>query len=233
MGELFILECIISGLKALPVTAYLTLGSFSISLIFGSALAIIRINNVPVLSPIIKIYIDIIKAVPSVLVLYVLYFFITDGFNFLSKSFGWGLSSSVIHVNVIAIIVLAFSGTITVSETIRGSFMAVNYGQYEAAYSVGLTGWQTLKRIVLPQVIPVAIPVLCNNFIVFVKHSSLMYFIAVTDVLNATLAPAAGNYRFLEAYIAAGVVYWGICLFITQLSKLMEKQLSRFRHYAV
>jgi L-cystine transport system permease protein len=233
MKDPFIFECIAAGFGAFPVTAYLTIASFSMSLIFGGILALIRINNIPVLSAFINVYINIVKAIPGILILYIFYFAITDGFNFLSGIFGWNVNSSIIHVNTIAVIVLTFSGTITVSETIRGSFMAIGHGQYEAAYSVGLTGRQTLRRIILPQVLPVAIPVLCSNLIVFVKQSSLMYFIAVTDILNATLAPAAGNYRFLEAYIAAGIIYWGICLFITQFSKLLEKRLSRYKRYSL
>jgi L-cystine transport system permease protein len=94
---------------------------------------------------------------------------------------------------------------------------------------VGLSTWQTLRRIILPQVIPVAVPVLCNNVIVFIKGSSVMYFISVMDILNAAMIPATANYKYLEAYIAAALIYWGICLIIAQAAKLLEHKLSRFR----
>jgi L-cystine transport system ATP-binding protein len=142
-----------------------------------------------------KFCINILKAVPGILILYILYFLIVDGFNLFAGALGLGLSSKNISVNTIAIFVLSFTGSVTVSETIRGSFMSVDQGQYEGSYSVGLTGWQTLRRIILLQVIPVAVPVLCNNLIVFVKTSSIMYFISVMDILNASMIPATANYN--------------------------------------
>jgi L-cystine transport system permease protein len=178
-------------------------------------------------APFLKVYINILKAIPSILILYILYFTLTDGYRILAGVLG--LKSGVISVNVIAVCALSFTGSVTVSETIRGSFMSVDRGQYEAAYSVGLSFWQTLRRIILPQVIPAAVPVLCNNLIFFIQSSSLMYFISVMDILNACLMTATANYRFLEAYIGAALIYWGICAAIAQVSKGLEIQLNRFR----
>jgi L-cystine transport system permease protein len=94
---------------------------------------------------------------------------------------------------------------------------------------VGLTSYQTLKRVVLPQMIPVAVPVLCNNLIVFIKMSALLYYISVTDILNAAQIPATINYKFLESYVAAALIYWVICVAIEKLSQLLERKLSRYR----
>jgi L-cystine transport system permease protein len=221
--------CAKMGLKALPVTLYITLTAFVFSLFLGSVIAAIRINKVRFLASFLKTWIDIVKAIPGVLVLYILYFSITEGFNMLSRKFNWGVNSTVIHVNVIAIIVLTFSGSAIVSETIRGAFMSIDGGQYDGAYSIGLSYFQTLKRVVLPQVIPVAAPVLCNNLIFFVKQSSLMFFISVLDVLNASLIPANANYNYLDAYIVAALIYWGICVLIGRSSKFLEQRMNRFR----
>jgi L-cystine transport system permease protein len=229
----FMLATVKVGLGAAPLTARLALASFVISLFFGTAIAALRVYNIRFFAPAFKIFVNIIKAVPGILVLYIFYFLIVDGFNFLAQSFHLGVNSSIISVNTIGIVVLSFTGSITVSETIRGSFMSVQRGQYEGAYSVGLTGWQTLRRIILPQVVPVAVPVLCNNLIVFVKTSSILYFIAVMDILNTCMIPATANYKFLEAYIAAALIYWGICFIIEKVSRLLERKLSRFRRVAV
>jgi L-cystine transport system permease protein len=227
------LETLKAGLGAAPYTARLALTAFVISLFFGGAIAVARVYNVRYIAPALKQYINIIKAVPGVLILYILYFIIVDGANALSEILGLGISSKDIGLSAIAVAVLAFTGSVTVSETIRGAFLSVGPGQYEGAYSVGLTGRQTLYRIILPQVIPVALPVLCNNLIVFVKTSSIMYLISVVDILNASMGPATVNYRFLESYISAALIYWGICVIIEQASKLLERKLSVFRRAAL
>jgi L-cystine transport system permease protein len=229
----FMLTAVKAGLLAAPTTAALSFTAFALSLVLGTAIAVIRVYEVPFLAKFFKVCIDLIKAIPTVLILYILYFLIIDGFNLLAQALGLGLSSKDISVNAIAVIVLSFTGSVVISETIRGSFLSVNRGQYEGAYSVGLTGWQTLRRIILPQVIPVAVPVLCNNLIVFVKSSSIMYFISVMDILNAAMIPATANYKFLEAYVAAALIYWGICFCVERVSKLLEQRLSRFRRVAV
>lgn len=229
----FMLSAIKIGLAAAPLTARLAFTSFVISLFFGTGIAIIRVYNVRFFAGALKFCINILKAIPGILTLYILYFLIVDGFNLFAALLHFKASSKDISVNAIAIIVLSFTGSVTVSETIRGSFLSVDRGQYEGAYSVGLTGWQTLHRIILPQVIPVAVPVLCNNLIVFVKTSSIMFYISVMDILNATMIPATANYKFLEAYIAAALIYWGICLIIEQVSKLLERYFSRFRRVAL
>jgi L-cystine transport system permease protein len=229
----FLLVTLKAGLMAAPSTARLALIAFGISLIIGTVVAVLRVYNVKYIATILKHYINIIKAIPGVLILYILYFLIVDGFNSLSAFLNLSVSSKDISVNFIAVVVLAFTGSVTVSETIRGAFLSINRGQYEGAYSIGLTGWQALYRIILPQVIPIALPVLCNNLIVFIKTSSIMYLISVIDILNASMGPATANYRFLESYIAAALIYWGICYIIERVSKLLEKKLSRFRRVAV
>jgi L-cystine transport system permease protein len=222
-----------AGLAAAPATAVLSLSAFALSLVFGTIIAIIRVYRTPFFAAFFKICIDLIKAIPTVLILYILYFLIVDGTNLLAETLGLRFRSRDISVNTIAVIVLSFTGSVTVSETIRGSFLSVGQGQYEGGYSVGLTGWQTLRRIILPQVIPTALPVLCNNLIVFVKSSSIMFFIAVMDILNAAMVTATANYKFLEAYVAAALIYWAICFCIEQIAKLLERTLSRFRRDGV
>jgi L-cystine transport system permease protein len=229
----FLLVALKAGLMAVPVTAGLSLSAFVISLVIGSLIATARFFEVPLIAPVLRWIIDILKAIPSILILYILYFTLTDGITAFLAGLGRVNDSGNISVNMIAVAALSVSGSVTISETIRGAFNSVGRGQYDGAYSVGLTWTQTLWRIILPQVLPTAIPILCNNLIVFIKNSSLMYFISVMDILNASLIPASSNYKFLDAYIAAALIYWGICLIIEQVSKLLERYLSRFRRMAV
>jgi L-cystine transport system permease protein len=99
---------------------------------------------------------------------------------------------------------------------------SVNSGQYEAAYSVGMTSWQMLKRIVFPQAMPVAIPLIGSNFIELIKGSAIASLISVVELINGTLFEANGNYKFLEAYLAAAVIYWTLCIMIERMVAFLE-----------
>jgi L-cystine transport system permease protein len=189
---------------------------FIIGTIAGTVIAMVRIFRVKFLAQLFKTAIDTLKAIPLILVLYILFFIMTD---------------IVKNINMIFVAITALSvfGTVIISETVRGAFMSIDSNQYEAGYSIGLTTIQTLKRIIIPQATPVAVPVLCNNLIGLVKASSIMYLIAVKDILNGSLITASSNYRYLDAYIAAAIVYWILILTIEQLSRILEKKMGRFR----
>jgi L-cystine transport system permease protein len=107
--------------------------------------------------------------------------------------------------------------------------MSVPIGQYEAGYAAGLTGFQTLRRIVLPQAFLVLIPTLIGNINSLIKLSALVILVGVQDVLNAGLKVASSYYCYLEAYMAAAVIYWMISIICIQTGKLAERNLGRYR----
>ena len=205
-----------AGIACIPTTLLLALVPFIVGTIAGTVIAMVRIFRVKFLAQLFKTAIDTLKAIPLILVLYILFFIMTD---------------IVKNINMIFVAITALSvfGTVIISETVRGAFMSIDSNQYEAGYSIGLTTIQTLKRIIIPQATPVAVPVLCNNLIGLVKASSIMYLIAVKDILNGSLITASSNYRYLDAYIAAAIVYWILILTIEQLSRILEKKMGRFR----
>ena len=205
-----------AGIACIPTTLLLALVPFIVGTIAGTVIAMVRIFRVKFLAQLFKTVIDTLKAIPLILVLYILFFIMTD----IVKN---------INMIFVAITALSIFGTVIISETVRGAFMSIDNSQYEAGYSIGLTTVQTLKRIIIPQATPVAVPVLCNNLIGLVKASSIMYLIAVKDILNGSLITASSNYRYLDAYIAAAIVYWVLILTIEQLSRILEKRMGRFR----
>jgi L-cystine transport system permease protein len=114
-------------------------------------------------------------------------------------------------------------------ESIKGAFLSVDKGQYEAGYSIGLTRLQTLKRIIIPQMVPVAIPMLTNNMIGIIKGSSIAMAIGITEVLGGSVIPCSTTYRFLEGYVAAAFIYWGFTVTIEKIAKIIEKRADRYR----
>ena len=89
------------------------------------------------------------------------------------------------------------------SESIHGAYSSIPKGQYESAYSVGFTEFQTLKKIIIPQIIPVVLPSLTSHIVGAIKNTSIVMVVGVYDVLNAALKPCMYTYSFIEGYIAA------------------------------
>lgn len=222
----FMLVALKAALKYTPNTLILAVVPLIMGLFFGTLIAIARLFNIRFLSNILQGLVVLVKGIPMVLLLLMVFFGVIQGFDTLSDHFHWKLKSKDIDLMLVAIIALSISAIAYLSEAIRGALLSVNKGQYEAAYSIGLTRTQTLKRIIIPQAFPVAIPMICSNFIGLVKASSLAFMISVTDLMNGALITATANYKFLEAYIAAAVVYWVLCMMIEKGSSILERKFN-------
>lgn len=222
----FMLEALKASLSYTHITILLSIIPFIFGIIFGTLIALARFYKVKVLDKILQIFIVIIKGTPVVLLLIIINMSIIQQFDAVAEFFKLPVRSKDINPIYIALFALSLFATVNISETIRGTLAALDKGQYEAAYSVGLTNSQTLRRIILPQALPVAVPMLCNNLIGIVKGSSLAFMISVTELLNAALITATTSYKFLEAYVAAAIVYWVLCVAIEKGSYILEKRLK-------
>jgi len=224
----FMVVALKAAIKFIPVSLVLAFVPLVIGIILGTFVAITRVYKVKVLWKLSQIYVVIIKGIPVSLILLIMYFGLIQGFDGIAEFFHWTIRSKDIDLIYVAIIGLSIYAIATISEIIRGGLISVDKGQYEAAYSVGMTKTQTLRRIVLPQIFPVVVPMLCSSLIGLFKGSSVAFLISVTDVMNGALISASGNYLFLEAYIAAAIVYWVICIIFERVSYMFEKHLKQY-----
>jgi len=222
----FMIVALKEAIKYIPVTLILAVIPLIIGSIIGTIIAVIRIYNIKVLSKLVQVFVVIIRGIPLVVILYLVYFETTNEFDTIAAKFNWNIHSKDINVIYIAIIAISISAIANISETIRGGLISVGKGQFEAAYSIGLTRSQTLRRIIIPQALPVILPSLCSNFIGLIKGSSIAYLITIVDIMNGAIITATGNYKFLEAYIAAAIVYWALCVCVEKASFIFEKHLS-------
>ncbi|MCD7905782.1 MAG: ABC transporter permease subunit [Clostridiales bacterium] len=113
--------------------------------------------------------------------------------------------------------------------SVRGALQSVDFGQNEAAYSVGLTSFQTIRRIIISQIIPVAIPTLTNTTIGLIKNSSVVSVIGIMEVTRSSLIASQVKYTFFEGYLAAAAVYWVFSIFIEFVFGRAEKYSGRYR----
>lgn len=114
------------------------------------------------------------------------------------------------------------------SEIIRAAILSIPKVQWEAAYSIGMTRSQAIRRIILPQATRVAIPPLSNSFIGLIKDTSLASLILVTEMFRRAQEIAATNYEFLFVYSIAAFIYWVICFIFSIIQGKIKGRLDRF-----
>ncbi|MEK8132249.1 amino acid ABC transporter permease [Paenibacillus filicis] len=222
----FIWQTMGKSLRYLPATLMLSFVPFLISFVVGTLFALARMFNVPVVARFCSLYIVVVRGIPVVLLLFICYYAIYGGIDALAKSFDLSVHSKDLSPLWIAIIALSVNGTVYLAETMRSALMAVDRGQMEAAYSVGMSTFQGLRRAVFPQALPKALPNLCNNLTATIKSASLAFTISVVDLLNGALLYASSNYKYLEAYIAAAILYWLLCYGIDKSLQLLERRVN-------
>ncbi|KIL24183.1 hypothetical protein B4134_2997 [Bacillus safensis] len=219
----FMLQAFLAALHYLPTTLLLGFLPLLFGSVFGFGIALIRFYQVPVLSPLFKWFVAIFKAIPVVLILLVSYLLFSDSLDRLAASLSLQIRFSDLDRRWIAIFALTLYAVSGLSEIFRSSLASIPKGQFDAALSVGFTSKQILRRVIIPQVIPIALPLLNNMLISLIKASSLVSMVSVVDILNGALIKANVNYRYLEAYIAVALIYWALCASIEAITALYEK----------
>ena len=131
-----------------------------------------------------------------------------------------------------AIIGLAISYSAFLSEVFRAGIEGIDKGQREAASSLGMTRWQTMRLVVLPQAIRVVIPPLANDFIAMLKESSLVSILGVQDITRQGQTYAASTFTFFQAYNVVALTYLVLTLSLSMAVKLLEAHLHRGRQHA-
>ena len=210
------------------MTIELTAVTFVVSLILGTAIATIRYYRVPVLSQFFSLFVTLYLGLPTMvaLLLYNLLFmtFYTD----VAAALHISVPISEVNPIIIGFFTLIIGTTCSVSESVRGAFRGIDKVQFEAGYSIGLSRFKTLTRIVFPQMVPIILPGMQNSLIGLLKASNLVSAISVIEIMAGALLPSLLYYSYLEGYVAAALVYWIIGIGIEVLGHFAEKYSGRY-----
>jgi cystine transport system permease protein len=112
------------------------------------------------------------------------------------------------------------------SESMRGAILGIHDGQWLAAYSLGLSRRQTLRYVIAPQALRIAVPSLSNSLISLIKDTSLVSVITVTELLRSAQEIIASTYQPLPLYLAAAAVYWVLCQVLEWVQRWYERRLA-------
>ena len=194
------------------LTIKLSVAAIIIGFILGLMLALARISkrkwlHVPALC-----FIESIRGTPLLLQLLITYFGIVP--LFMRKPNGV----------LAAVVALSINAGAYIAETIRGGILSIDVGQKEAAYALGLSEWQGLRYVILPQALRSVLPALGNSFVSLIKDSSLASVIATPELMYWANAANAQYYRVWETFITTAIIYLVLTLVTSRiLARLEEK----------
>lgn len=231
MGKIFsvsfMIEIIPDILKGVPYTLAIAFVAFLVGILIGFFGAIIKIYHVPVLQRIVGVYVSFVRGTPLLVQILLIYYGIPILLRIMNEQFGTGFDVSKIPAMAFMFVAFSISAGAYLTESIRAALLAVDKGQMEAAYSVGMTTFQAMTRIVIPQAIKVGLPVFANFFIGLLKDTSLAFAASVPEIMGQAKIEAGRASRFFEAYIDAALIYWIICIIFERLVVLLEKRVRR------
>jgi L-cystine transport system permease protein len=220
------MEAFAAMFKALPLTLAISIVPLFTGFIVGAAVAFVRMYKVKYIHRIAQFYVSFFRGTPLLLHIMLVYFALPMIFDALSARYGWGVRSSAIPLILFIFIAFTLNIGAYMSETIRSGILSVSIGQLEAAYSVGMTTLQAMKRIVIPQALMASLPNLLSKFVGLLHGSSLAFTISLQELNGTAHIVAMRNWKYLEAYIAAAVIYWILTMIAERVSGLLEKRLN-------
>ncbi len=203
----------------LPLTLLLSVFGLAAAYPLGVVLALGRQSQMPAVKTLCIVYIEMIRGVPLITLLFmssiVFPLFLPEG----------------VTVNVILraqVAIIMFTAAY-IAEVVRGGLQGMSQGQYEAAESMGLNYYQTMRLVILPQALKIVIPPTVSQLISALKDTSLVVIIALYDLLKTTqsvLSDPAWMAFSSEAYIFVALIYFGCCYFMSSYSRRLEKELD-------
>ena len=199
----------------------IALGAFGFGLMIGTAGAFGKLYGGPVVRDLMEVYTTLVRAIPELVLILILYFAGTDLINRLLMALGY----APIDINglVAGIWVLAFVQGAYATAVIRGAILAIPHGQIEAGRAFGMSPGLLLRRITLPAMLPFAIPGLANLWLIATKDTALLAIVGFNELTQQTRTAAGSTRAYFTFFMAAGVLYLTLTLFSNVIIGRIER----------
>ena len=195
----------------LRVTVELTVGCVLLGGVLGLLLAIGRVYGGGIVSRLCSVYIQVFRGTPLLVQLMLLFF---------------GLPAAGIYLSpfVSGLLALSMNSAAFQAEYFRGAIQSIASGQMQAGLSIGLTKWQAIRFVVVPQALRLVLPPWSNEVIYMLKGSSMVYLVSLPDLLGMGRVIASQTFRYFEILIVVAVMYLAMVLIITLLLRVIERR---------
>lgn len=212
-------EFLILLLKGIAMTIFLSMLSVVFGAILGIFPALARISKKKYLRYPATIYVEVIRGTPLLVLLFLMYAFINiPTYNIL------GIDMSNFIPGIIALVI---NSSAYVSELIRGGINSVDKGQSEAALSLGMSDYQVMRKIILPQAIKNIVPSLGNEFVTMIKETSIFVNLGVAELMYSAEIIKNQTYLNREVYIVVAILYMLLTIPTSQAMAYLERRLKK------
>ena len=205
-----------------------TLSLSAFTVIFGFILALLlslmRMSRVKLLKAIATIYVEVIRATPMMVQLFLVYYVVMAPVSLPAwKLFGFIRFERFVP----GVVALSLNSGAYLSEIIRSGIQSIDIGQTEAARSLGLTQGQNMRFIILPQAIKNILPAIANEFVTIIKESSICWTVGVQEIMSAVNSVKAATYTIAEALIVASCIYFCLTFPPSKIIQYFERRMRR------
>lgn len=194
------------------MTVLITVIALFVGFVIGLPLALMRVYGSPWAERIAKIYSTVLRGLPSIVVLFIIYYALASLINlppFLAGCVALGVCSSAYQM-----------------ELLRGAIQSIGFGQMMAARALGMTRLQAIRYVILPQALRVAIPAWSNEAAVVLKDSSLVYAVGLAELLRRSQQVAARTYQPFLVYTLCAAIYFLLTFLTNRGLDLLERRLQ-------
>lgn len=224
--------------RGIVVTLRTTLIAYVVALAIGLLVGLARTSSSKVIYNVASFYVEVVRGIPMlVLLLYIAFVAVPlamEGLNALGAAVGSEWLASLTPRNFPnewrVVLGLGIAYGAFESENFRAGIQSIERGQFEAARALGMNYFQTMRFVVLPQVIRRILPTLGNDFISMLKDSSLVSVLGVEDITQITKLYASSTFLFFQSYSILAFIYLTMTVMLSRLVRWMELRLMRGRH---
>lgn len=225
--------------RGILTTLYVSVIAYAVSTFLGLLIGLMRVSRLRVMREAASLYTEVIRGVPMLVILYYIAFV---GAPALVRAVNWLLTPligagvleavSVRNLNFVwrAILALTIGYSAFISEIFRAGIESVGKGQMEAAKAVGMTRWQAMRYIILPQAIRNVLPPLCNEFVAMIKDSALVSALGVQDITQLGKVYSASTFKFFETYNVVAFLYLVMTVSLSLMVRSLEHRLNLAKH---
>lgn len=211
-------------LRGAEVTLWVSIIGTIVGMLIGLMVGVVRTIPVPekgskkiilrIINWILAAYIEFFRGTPMIVQAMVIYY---------GSALAFGIN---IDRMIAALFIVSINTGAYMSEIVRGGIISIDKGQFEAAQAIGMTHFQTMTNVILPQVVRNILPATGNEFVINIKDTSVLNVISVSELFFQTKTVAGNNFRYFETFFITCIIYFIMTFTVTRILRAIERKLD-------